>query len=147
MYSLTTQITFEAAHRLKSAYSEACFKNLHGHSYRVEVEVESETLNDDNMVCDFKKIKEIINTSLEEKYDHSCFLHVDDPLVEPIRANCKKVFVCRENPTAEFMARRFFSELVQAFAAEKLTCNVARVSVWETEHNMATYRLHHKENA
>lgn len=141
MYSLTTQITFEAAHRLKSAYSEACFKNLHGHSYRVEVEVSSNQLNSDNMVCDFKKIKEIINQSIEEKYDHSCFLHESDPLVEPIKANCKKVFVCDENPTAEYMAKRFYNELVLSFEKEGITSvEIARVSVWETEHNMATYK-------
>ena len=141
MYSLTTQITFEAAHRLKSAYSEACFKNLHGHSYRVEVEVSSNQLNSDNMVCDFKKIKEIINQSIEEKYDHSCFLYESDPLVEPIKANCKKVFVCDENPTAEYMAKRFHNELVLSFEKEGITSvEIARVSVWETEHNMATYK-------
>lgn len=145
MYTLTTQITFEAAHRLKSAYSEACFKNIHGHSYRVEVEVGSRFLNADNMICDFKKLKEVINTTLEEKYDHSCFLHKDDPLVAPITENCKKVFVCSENPTAEFMARKFFVELQQAFAEEKTGCEPVRVSVWETEHNMATYRICQEE--
>jgi 6-pyruvoyl-tetrahydropterin synthase len=93
------------------------------------------------MVCDFKKIKEIINSTIESKYDHSCFLHKEDPLVEPIVANCKKVFVCEENPTAEYMARRFYNELIQSLKDNNLnTIKVSRVSVWETEHNMATYR-------
>lgn len=140
MYTLTTQITFEAAHRLRSAYSEACFKNLHGHSYRVEVEIQSKDLNPDNMVCDFKKIKEIINSAIENKYDHSCFLHEDDPLVEPIASNCKKVFVCEVNPTAEYMAKKFHDELTQSLKDNNLnTIKINRVSVWETEHNMATY--------
>lgn len=140
MYSITTQVTFEAAHRLRSAYTEECFKNLHGHSYRVEIEAASSELNSDNMVCDFKKFKEIVRCNIEEKYDHSCLLHVDDPLVEAITKYCDKVHLCQENPTAEYMARRFYYDIAQTPAFRDLPCKLVRVSVWETEHNMATYK-------
>ena len=140
MYSVTTQVTFEAAHRLRSAYTEECFKNLHGHSYRVEVEVASSELNSDNMVCDFKKLKEIVRCDIEEKYDHSCILHADDPLVEPIVKYCGKVYVWHENPTAENMARTFYYSIANTPAFKELSCELVRVSVWETEHNMATFQ-------
>ena len=140
MYSITTQFTFEAAHRLRTAYTEACFKNLHGHSYKVEVEIASKVPNQDNMVCDFKKLKEILHHNIEEKYDHSCILHEDDPLAEPVRKNCDKVFLWQENPTAESMARRFYYDISTTPAFKDLSCDLVRVTVWETEHNMATYK-------
>lgn len=60
MYTLRLEHGFSAAHQLTHAYSAECNNNLHGHNWRVIVVIKTpELLNE--MVLDFKKIKEAIN--------------------------------------------------------------------------------------
>lgn len=138
---IRTQVSFEAAHRLYAkTYSEDCTSNIHGHSYKVTVVLGSEELNDAGMVADFKQIKEILRDSIEVKYDHSCILHALDPLATPIAKNCKKVHIVTENPTAEWMAQRFFYEISCALKLAGLfDVYVHQIAVQETENNIAIY--------
>lgn len=110
MNTVETVVSFEAAHRLYdvATYSEECRDNIHGHSYKVKIVVGREDLNNAGMVIDFKLLKNIIRSEIEQKYDHSCILRKIDPLADPIQSNCKKVFLVDDNPTAEWMAKEFF---------------------------------------
>src|SRR3972149_2997375 len=56
-YHLTTEMTFDAAHRL-SGYSGKCHR-LHGHTYRVIVEIRGKKLNDWGGLLDFGNLKQI----------------------------------------------------------------------------------------
>jgi len=135
-----TYFSFEAAHRLYDVdtYSEECRNNLHGHSYVVKVVVSSRSLNNAGMVIDFKLLKKILKETIEDKYDHSCILRSCDPLAEVVKANCKKVHIVEDNPTAEWMAKKFFMDILFALSSmEYIT--VEKVSVQETEHNIATF--------
>ena len=143
-YSLKTQVSFEAAHRLYdvNTYSEECRTNLHGHSYKVTVYVgNTQILNDAGMVVDFKQIKQIIKSCIEDKYDHSCILKSNDPLCKPISENCKKVIIVDENPTAEWMAHEFCIEINSAIPDELQSLHVFRIEVQETENNIAIYEV------
>lgn len=144
-YSLKTQISFEAAHRLYdvATYAEECRKNLHGHSYKVTVIVEASELNDAGMVVDFKLLKKLLRETIKDKYDHSCILKSNDPLCEPIKTNCDNVHIVDENPTAEWMAETFCDEITQSLATAGLwpTVAVRRVEVQETENNIAIYEV------
>ena len=59
MYSLSTEHSFDAAHFL-SGYVGKC-KNIHGHRWRVVVEVRAEQLKEDTqqrgMCVDFSELK------------------------------------------------------------------------------------------
>ncbi len=136
-----TFITFEAAHRLYdvNTYSEECRNNIHGHSYGVNIKVSRTSLNESGMVIDFKLLKKIVNEIIELPYDHSCILRSIDPLAEPIKANCKKVHIVEDNPTAEWMAKEFFQSLDEGLKDVDPELYVLSVSVRETEHNIATY--------
>lgn len=140
-YSLKTTISFEAAHRLYdvNTYSEECRNNIHGHSYKVTVYVCCDLLNDAGMVIDFKQLKVLIRSVIEEKYDHSCILKSTDPLCEPIAMHCKKVHIVDENPTAEWMAYHFHHELDKIIRSDTDFCYVTKVEVQETENNIAIY--------
>ena len=137
MHSIHTRVSFEAAHRLYNVdtYSKECRENIHGHSYKVDVVVGRDELNKSGMVMDFKKLKTILK-ELEEMYDHSCILSFDDPLLEPIKANCKKVITASSNPTAEWMAEKFFNWIQDHLVDETYVVSVA---VQETENNIAIY--------
>ena len=63
MYKIRKLFKFEMAHVLTTAYTKECC-NLHGHSYRMEVFITSGALNEDGMVIDFKKLKELLSVPL-----------------------------------------------------------------------------------
>ena len=59
--------TFDSAHYTKGV-SEKCM-NLHGHTFRLDVEVEGEVDPETGMVIDFGIVKNVVRKILEE-YDH-----------------------------------------------------------------------------
>lgn len=141
MYTIQSTFSFEAAHRLYDVdtYSEECRKNLHGHSYKLTVFVGREELNSSGMVVDFKRFKQIVNSAVVERYDHSCILRDCDPILPVIQANCDKVFSYEENPTAEWMAKRFHDLISYALKIWDDKLIVKKVCVQETENNIAIY--------
>ena len=144
VYKLQTRITFEAAHRLYdvNTYSSECRNNIHGHSYALTLVVGRESLNESSMVIDFKLLKELLKTKIEDVYDHSCIIKRNDPLADPIVANCKKVHVVDQNPTAEWMCSHF-AEIIQSGLNEiDPKVKVLSVAVQETEHNIAIFELY-----
>lgn len=95
MYHLTATETFDAAHFLPN-YEGKC-KNLHGHTWKIEVEVFSEYLDHNDFVIDFSKIKQSIR-----ELDHQL---LND-------------FI--PNPTAENIAKYLFQKL-PVFHLKKIT--------------------------
>jgi len=65
--------TFDAAHYLPS-YEGKC-RNLHGHTWKLEVEVSSDELiqegSETGMVVDFAKVKDVVNREVINKLDHN----------------------------------------------------------------------------
>jgi len=129
MYTITKEMSFEAAHRLLD-YNGPCH-NLHGHSYRVEVSIGSESLDKQGFVMDFGDLKKVLNQLISE-WDHATILQASDPLIGVLQALDVRVVVFNEAPTAENMARKIFN-----FLANK-GVGVAMVTVYETEHNCAS---------
>lgn len=143
MISLKVHFELEVAHRLfnVNTYSEECRDNLHGHSYRCDVEVSriDGKLDASGMICDFKKLKEIIKV-FEKKYDHSVIVKSDDPLCKPLIENCKKVHTVELNPTAEWMSKTFSNELNILFNQNHLDVEVISLEIAETSGNIAVWR-------
>lgn len=75
---ITKEFKFEMAHALVG-YNGPC-KNIHGHSYRLNVTVKGNVKNgtsdsDEGMVVDFGIIKKIVNELIINKYDHALVLN------------------------------------------------------------------------
>ena len=72
MYLLKTEATFDSAHFLRG-YNGKC-ANLHGHTWRVEVTVGSDTLTASGeqrgMVIDFADLKKAVR-NLADRFDHT----------------------------------------------------------------------------
>jgi 6-pyruvoyltetrahydropterin/6-carboxytetrahydropterin synthase len=107
--SVTKIFRFEMAHQLVDCYSDEC-KNIHGHSYKLEVTFEGQVDKDTGMIIDFKQLKEIVQPIVDE-LDHS-FLTVENYGV---------------NPTAEHMAMGIFNEI------RKKSHMIKRIRLWETD--------------
>lgn len=141
MIGLKLHFEMEIAHRLKNSYSTDCHENLHGHSYKVDLEIQrkDKNLNEFNMVCDFKKIKEVLKR-FEKKYDHSTILQSEDPLVPVISTYCKKFHIWDKNPTAEEMTVRYFKEIQDLFDEDNLEIEITAIYIGETTNNVAFLR-------
>jgi 6-pyruvoyltetrahydropterin/6-carboxytetrahydropterin synthase len=119
-YRLTVVAEFAAAHILRE-YPGECSR-LHGHNWKVEVEVEATALDQYGMGMDFKVIKEATRT-LAARLDHR---HLND--IEPFD---------RINPTAENIAAWFYRGLSEMLNAP--TVRVAGVTIWETDRARVKY--------
>jgi 6-pyruvoyltetrahydropterin/6-carboxytetrahydropterin synthase len=132
MYAVTKRIEFCYGHRLLD-YEGVC-RHPHGHNAVAEIEVQTDELDERNMVCDFTDIKRIVKSWIDAELDHKMVLRHDDPLVTALRALGEPVFVVDSNPTVEHLARLIFD-----YAASQ-GLPVSRVTLWETPTSYAQYR-------
>ena len=70
---------FENAHIVRDCTTQRCSENIHGHSYKIEVLLESNYLDDGQMVYDFGLTKRSIKEMIDS-FDHAITLwSKDDP--------------------------------------------------------------------
>lgn len=120
-FTLTSQLEFAAAHRLRG-YDGNCAR-LHGHNWKVEVSVSGDQLNDVGMLMDFKEIKRRSKQVIDE-LDHF-YLNDIAPFDQEL------------NPTAENIAWFLFNRLSKDINDERIS--IASVKVWENDRNCATF--------
>jgi 6-pyruvoyltetrahydropterin/6-carboxytetrahydropterin synthase len=120
MYELTIESHFAAAHQLRG-YKGKC-EAMHGHNWRVQVTVSSETLNDIGLVIDFTDLKQISNEVIQS-LDHS-FLNEVFPFTEI-------------NPSSENIAKWLFDSIKKKVDDKNVSCS--SVTVWESETSSATF--------
>lgn len=120
MYELTITSYFSSAHNLRG-YHGAC-ENLHGHNWKVEVEIRAGQLDRLGMALDFKSLREKARVVLD-RLDHKYLNEVPPFDVE--------------NATAENIARFIFGELKKSIDDGNI--RVSRVRVWESENAAAAY--------
>ena len=82
-YRVCKSFTVESGHLL-SKHPGAC-RFPHGHTRRVDVVLSSETLDERDMVCDFKAIKLAVEAFIE-RFDHAMAVNSDDPRLENLKA-------------------------------------------------------------
>jgi 6-pyruvoyltetrahydropterin/6-carboxytetrahydropterin synthase len=119
MYRLSVFDYFSSAHQLKG-YRGRC-EAVHGHNWKVEVEVEGEKLDDIGMLMDFSVIKKLLRDIIDP-LDHVMLNEI-----EPFRV---------ENPSSELLARHIYGEIKKGLPRGVA---VARVVVWESENAKAIY--------
>lgn len=137
MFKLKTEKYFDSAHFLHG-YKGKC-KNIHGHRWRVIVELQSEKLIDkgekEGMIVDFGDIKRDLG-KLCDYFDHSLIYQKDTLRKETLKCLVDDDFKVVEvdfRPTAEMFSYYFYKEISQ------LGYNVKSVEVYETPTNSAIY--------
>ena len=114
---ITKSFSFEAAHALHG-YDGLC-KNIHGHSYKLDVTVIGEPISDISnnnlgMVIDFKDIKKIVNTEIVDVLDHATILNRNSPhleLAKTLKSIGHKVILVDYQPTTEEMIIDFANKI------------------------------------
>ncbi|MDI1472235.1 MAG: 6-carboxytetrahydropterin synthase QueD [Thermodesulfovibrio sp.] len=120
MYKLKIITDFDAAHQLRG-YKGKC-ENIHGHNWKVEIEVIAENLNEIGIAIDFKDLKKISDEVVSE-LDHT-FINEIPPFNQI-------------NPSSENIARWIYLNLKSKF--EKGPVKLYSVTVWESDNAGATY--------
>ncbi len=140
MMELTTYTELEIAHRLMTAYAQKC-TSCHGHRYEVEITVTAQKFNEDGMIVDFKKLKEVVKTVLDDKWDHGSCFNVTDPLAKAVAASgSERVHIIAANPTLEWMVQHWALELQLALDVECPGVVISTLKASETARNTVTWR-------
>ena len=100
---------FENAHIVRNCTSRRCSKSIHGHSYRVEIKLQSNFLDNGEMVYDFGLMKTTIKT-LIDSFDHAITLWSKDnkEYIEWAKKFSERYIILPVNPSAEQFSRVFF---------------------------------------
>ncbi|HPM03913.1 MAG TPA: 6-carboxytetrahydropterin synthase QueD [Candidatus Cloacimonadota bacterium] len=120
MYKINVSSSFSAAHKLNN-YPGLC-KNLHGHNWKVRIQINCTKTDDLGMALDFGIAKKHLR-DLMEMFDHQFLNELD--------------FFKEINPTSENIARVIFNELKKEF--NKPESIIAEVEVWESDHSSVVY--------
>lgn len=114
---ITKQFDFETGHALYG-YDGKC-KNVHGHSYKLEVTVTGTPITDTNnpkcgMVIDFGDLKRIVITEIVDKFDHASVFNKNTPhveLAEELKNRGHEVILVDYQPTSEMMLIDFAEKI------------------------------------
>ena len=117
MVTVTKTVKFDAAHVLTN--HQGLCKNLHGHTYRVDVSVSQAADDDRDMVIDFKDLKGIANEVVCDRFDHAFIYNTESVGEREIAA----------------VVELFFGDLKARIPG------LVAVKVWETADSCAEYGL------
>ena len=100
---------FENAHIVRGCSTQKCSLNIHGHSYKIEVLLESNYLDNGQMVYDFGLTKRYIK-ELIESFDHAITLWSKDDIsyVTDMKKHSKRWIELPVSPSAEQFSRVIF---------------------------------------
>ncbi|WP_291950385.1 6-carboxytetrahydropterin synthase [Campylobacter sp.] len=100
---------FENAHIVRFCSSKRCKTSIHGHSYKIEILLESKYLDNAGMVYDFGLLKDEIRQIIDS-FDHAItlFKYDDDKYLKDMKEHSKRWVVLPVNVSAENFVRIFF---------------------------------------
>ena len=134
--TVTKTVRFDAAHVLTN-HKGLC-KNLHGHTYRVDVSASGVCDADGDMVIDFKDLKAIVAELICERFDHAFIYNTGSEgergIAEAVERCGMRVAAIPFRSTAENLARHFFG------IVKPRVPGLCAVKVWETADSCAEYR-------
>ncbi len=131
---VTKRFHFEMAHALHG-YDGLC-KNIHGHSYNLEITLVGQALNQknhpkDGMVLDFSELKNIVKKHIVAKFDHALMINsaTSDDKIEGYKNQTERLILVDFQPTTENIVAHI-AEILQ----QHLPINVSlyKVRLYET---------------
>ncbi len=122
----------------------------HGHTRKVEIILEAAHLDENDMVCDFKVVKEAVGDFIET-LDHSMCMNSADPKFAEMKAwfGDRIIGFKNQDPTTEVIAKLVYDNVVERLAdyasgtAKRYPLRpqvrVVKIRVWETSSSWAEY--------
>lgn len=109
---------FSAAHKLNQ-YPGNC-ANIHGHTWRIELYISGNKLDEIGMLIDFRQAKSVLSEVIKS-FDHQ-FINSINPFNQI-------------NPTAENLASYIYDQVKLLLP----DYNIAKVKVWESSSSCVSY--------
>ena len=114
---VTKQFKFETGHAIYG-YDGLC-KNVHGHSFKLDVTIIGQPITDpdhvkNGMVIDFGDLKTIVNREIVDPFDHATVLNVNSPhkeIADEMESRGHKILRVSYQPTCEMMIIDFALKL------------------------------------
>lgn len=136
MTTVTKSVKFDAAHILTN--HQGLCKNLHGHTYRVDLSVTQRDDDKSDMVIDFKDLKAVATSVICDRFDHAFVYSTasegESEIAAVVEKHGMRTVALPFRSTAENLARYFFGEL------KPLIPGLSSVKVWETADSCAEFR-------
>lgn len=136
MTTVTKSVKFDAAHILTN--HQGLCKNLHGHTYRVDLSVSQQDGDKSDMVIDFKDLKAVATSVICDRFDHAFVYSTasegESEIASVVEKHGMRTVALPFRSTAENLARYFFGEL------KPLIPGLSSVKVWETADSCAEFR-------
>lgn len=136
MTTVTKSVKFDAAHILTN--HQGLCKNLHGHTYRVDLSVTQRDDDKSDMVIDFKDLKSVATSVICDRFDHAFVYSTasegESEIASVVEKHGMRTVALPFRSTAENLARYFFGEL------KPLISGLSSVKVWETADSCAEFR-------
>ena len=120
MYKINVTTSFPGAHRL-DGYDGAC-QNLHGHNWKVRVQLSTEKTDELGMAIDFGIVKKYLK-ELIDRFDHQYLNEL--PWFE------------KQNPTSENIARVIYEKMQLSLGNDNI--QVSEIEIWESETTSVVY--------
>ena len=137
MTTVTKTVKFDAAHVLTN--HQGLCKNLHGHTYRVDVSVAGDGASD--MVMDFKDLKRIATETICDHFDHAFIYNTasagECEIAAVVEKHGMRTVAIPFRSTAENLAKHFHTLLSGQIPPP---LSIVSVKVWETTDSCAEYR-------
>jgi len=169
-WEIDKSFSFEMGHRVwsqklkhqhLSVSTDCACKHLHGHSYELKVFVGSDTLDESDMVTDFKNLN-FVKSFLDGNLDHKFMVDVRDPNFTLIAGTLSPAIernfinlsdVCPSDnadeqlhrnsfvlvgfvPTSENICR-YLAEYIQSYIGD--IAHVTAIELWETKKSHCRY--------
>ncbi|MBQ4384355.1 MAG: 6-carboxytetrahydropterin synthase QueD [Kiritimatiellae bacterium] len=135
MTTVTKSVKFDAAHILTN--HQGLCKNLHGHTYRVDVSVTQPDDDPRDMVIDFKDLKSVATSVICDRFDHAFIYSTasegEREIASVVEKHGMRTVALPFRSTAENLARYFFGELKPRIPG------LVSVKVWETADSCAEF--------
>ena len=138
MFKIAKEFSFDMAHML-DGHDGKC-KNLHGHTYKLQVEVSGKLVAEGakrGMVMDYSDLKTIVKREILDPMDHAYIYDLNSEKESKIARLLieldSKVYGIPSRSTAEEMTKYMFEKLTQV----GLPVNLIRL--WETPTSYCEY--------
>lgn len=138
---LTKRFRFEMAHMLFE-YDGLC-RNIHGHSYRLEVTLAGEPRNEarhpkDGMVMDFGELKNIVKSNIVNRFDHALMINqlIPESQKQILRQTSERIIEVDFQPTSENILV-YIAEILQQQLPE--TVSLFSIRLYETASSYAEW--------
>ncbi len=139
MLSLTKIFHFEMAHAI-CGYPGSC-KNIHGHSYELQVTVTRDKENQNyitapGFILDFKELKQLVTSSIIKTFDHKLILSGSYLNQNPAIKSQENLIVLEAEPTAENLLI-YMAKILRNVLPEEV--KLVRLRLYETKDSYAEW--------